>query len=294
MSELLLVNHPDYWRSSVKPRGFAAFCEMVDTQGKITGIWEWKQWNPKTGEVLKREWTKNVVTDHGAVNILGSAMANASNASQWNNILLTNNSGSTTLTTALTNGETAVTSLAVAAIPAAIPLDYPAPISSTVTQLTVGYGTGQTQVVSMNGAASELATSLTTVSYTSNAAYAIGTNVVPLPNVGENPSNANLTANATTALSQYSGNLASGAFTYNATTGAGNRNVVISFTFANSTNGGTTSNGNYTDAWITNVSSGASNATTGIFVGNYIAHEINTPLSISNTSNVTVTLTIKL
>lgn len=290
-----LINIPEYWKNTqVRPRGFAELCDMVETHGKITGIWCWEQWNPKTGEVVKREITKNVVTDHGAVNILASALANTSNANQWNDILITNNSGSSTLTTALTNGQTSVISLAVAAIPAAIPLDYPAPIASTATQLTVGYGTGQIQIVSMNGAASQAATALTTVSYTSNAAYGIGTNVVPLPNVGENPSNANLTANATTALSQYSGALAGGAFTYNATTGAGNRNVVLTFTFANATNGGSAANGNYTDAWITNVASAASNATTGIFVGNYIAHEINSVMTISNTSNVTVTITIKL
>lgn len=294
MAEQFLVNYPDYWKSSMKPRGFSEFCDMIDTQGKITGIWEWKQWNPKTGEVVKREWNKNTITDHGAVNILASAIANASNANQWNNILITNNSGSTTLTTALTNGQTGVTSLAVAAIPAAIPLDYPSPINTTPTVVQVGYGTGQTQNVTMNAAATQGATSLTVVSYTSNAAYAIGTNVVPLPNVGENPSNANLTANATSALSQYSGNLSSGAFTYNATTGAGNRNVVITYTFANSTNGGSTPNGSYTDAWLVNVSSAASNATSGNFVGNYVAHEINTPMLVNNSNNCTVTITIKL
>lgn len=295
MSRELIVNYVPYHRlTSVKPQNFDDFVDMYETGGKITGLWCLKQWNPKTGEVVKELWNSNVVTDHGAVNILASAIASASNSSQWNNILITNNSGSTTLTTALTNGQTSVTSLAVAAIPAAIPLDYPAPISSTVTQLTVGYGTGQTQTVSMNAAASQGATSLTTVSYTSNAAYAIGTAVVPLPNVGENPSNANLTANATSALSQYSGNLSSGAFTYSATTGAGNRSVQISFTFANSTNGGSTSNGNYTDAWLVNVSSAASNATTGNFVGNYVAHEINSPMRCDNNNNITATITIKI
>src|SRR5579859_1413249 len=292
MSRELIVNYVPYHRlTSVKPQNFDDFCDMYETQGKITGLWCLKQWNPKTGEVVKELWNSNVVTDHGAVNILASAIANASNASQWNNILITNNSGSTTLTTALTNGQTAVTSLAVAAIPAAIPLDYPAPISSTVTQLTVGYGTGQTQTVSMNGAASQAATSLTTVSYTSNAAYAIGTNVVPLPNVGENPSNANLKANATSPVETYSGNLSSGAFTYTPTTGAGNRLVTIAFTFANSTNGGSTSNGTYTDAWLVNVTSAAANTTTGNFVGNYVAHEVNTPMIVNNSNNVrTVTL----
>jgi len=218
---------------------------MVETHGAPTGIWEWKQWDPKTGEIRKREITKNVITDKGAINILASAIAAASNSSQWNNLYINNNSGSTTLTTALTNGQTSVISLAVAAIPAAISLDYPAPISSTVTQLTVGYGTAQTQVVSMNASASQAATALTTVSYTSNAAYAIGTNVVPLPNVGENPTNGNLKVNATTPVESYSGNLSAGAFVYTATTGAGNRSLVISFTFANATNGGSATNGKH-------------------------------------------------
>lgn len=289
-----LINIPEYWRSSMKPRGFIELCDMIETQGKMTGIWCWEQWNPKTGEVMRREINKNVVTDQGAINILASAIANASNANPWNNLYINNNSGSTTLTTALTNGQTNVTSLAVAAIPAAIPLDYPAPISSTVTQLTVGYGTGQTQTVSMNGAASQAATSLTTVSYTSNAAYAIGTAVVPLPNVGENPSNANLKANQSSVVEQYSGVIASNGFTYTATTGAGNRNVVITFVFKTSANGGSTAIGNYTDAWLVNVTSAASNATSGLFVGNYVAHEINTPMRCDNSNNVTCTVTIKI
>jgi hypothetical protein len=288
-----LINIPEYHRSSVKPRGFAELCDMVETQGRITGIWCWEQWDPRTGEVTRREINKNTITDNGAINILASAIANASNANPWNNLYINNNSGSTTLTTALTNGQTSVVSLAVAAIPAAIPLDYPAPIASTVTQLTVGYGTGQTQTVSMNGAAAQAATALTTVSYTSNAAYAIGTAVVPLPNVGENPSNANLKANQSTVLEQYSGVIASGGFVYTATTGAGNRNVVVTFVFKNATNGGSTSNGSYTDAWLTNVTSAASNSTTGLFVGNYVAHEINTPMRCDNTNNITCTVTIK-
>lgn len=287
MQETHLVNLPDYWKSSVKPRNFADFCDMIDTQGKITGIWEWTQWDPKTGEVKKREWTKNVVTDQGAVNILQAAIANAVPSAVFNNIYINNNSGSTTLTTALTNGQTGVTSLAVAAIPAAIPLDYPSPANSVVTQLTVGYGTGQTQTVSMNGAATQGATSLTTVSYTSNAAYAIGTAVVPLPNVAENPSNTNLKANQSSVVEQYSGNLAGGAFTYSATTGAGNRSVVVTFTFKNATNGGSTSNGNYTDAWLVNVSSAAT-------TNDYVAHEINTPMRCDNSNNVTATITIKI
>lgn len=289
---LELINIPDYWKTPVKPRGFAELCDMIETEGKLTGIWEWRQWNPKTGETTKREWNKNVVTDNGAINILASAIAAASNANPWNDLLITNNSGSTTLSAA--SGTSAITSLSVVATPAAIPLDYPAPIASTVTQLTLGYGGATTQVISMNGAAAQAATSLTLVSFTPTINFPIGTAVVPLPNVGENPSNANLTANATTALSQYSAALAAGAFTYTPTTGAGNRNVVVTFTFKTAANGGSTAVGNYTDAWLVNVASAASNATTGLFVGNYVAHEINTPMRCDNNNNVTVTVTIKI
>lgn len=285
MGEILIVNSADYWKSSIKPRGFAEFCEMVDTQGRITGLWEFVQSDAKTGRVKKRLWNKNVVTDNGAVNILASAIANASNANPWNNILITNNSGSTTLTTALTNGQTGVTSLAVAALPAAIP---------SGTTLQIGYGTGQTQNVTTSASAAQGATSISVTSFTSNAAYGVGTAVVPVPQVTDNPTNANLTANATTPLSQYSGVIAAGGFTYSPTTGLGNRSVVVTYVFKNATNGGSTANGSYTDAWLVNVTSGASNATSGLFVGNYVAHEINTPMRCDNNNNVTATVTIKI
>lgn len=283
-----LINIPDYWKNSlVRPRGYQEICDMIETQGRITGIWMWEQWDPRTGEVRKREITKNVVTDDGAIEIFKCAIANAVPAAVFNNIYINNNSGSSTLTTALTNGQTSVVSLALAALPAAIPLNYPSPANAIVNQVLVGYGTGQTQIVSVNAAAAQGATSLTTVSYTSNAAYAVGTNVVPLPNVAENPSNANLKANATTPVEMYSGAIASGGFTYTATTGAGNRSVVITFTFKNATNGGSTPNGSYTDAWLVNVGSAAG-------AGNYVCHEINTPQIVNNSNNVTVTITLKI
>ena len=284
-----LINIPEYWEQRrVRPRGYVDLCEMIEPKrGEPVGIWMWEQWDPRTGRVKRREITKNVITDNGAIQLFKCGITNAVPAAVFNNILITNNSGSSTLTTALTNGQTGVTSLALAAIPAAIPLNYPSPANANATTVLVGYGTGQTQVVTVNAAAAQNATSLTVVSYTSNAAYAIGTAVVPQPHVQENPSNANLTANATSALSQYSGNLSAGAFTYNQTTGAGNRNVVVTFVFANSTNGGTTPTGFYTDAWLVNVSSAAA-------ANNYLAHEINTPQRVDNNNNVTVTLTIKI
>jgi hypothetical protein len=289
-----LINIPEYWKNPVKPRGFGELCDMVETQGRITGIWCIEQWNPRTGKVKRRVINKNVVTDNGAVNILASAIANASNANPWNNLYINNNSGSSTLTTALTNGQTGIVSLALASLPAAIPLNNISPATGATT-VTVGYGTGQTQQVTVNGAAAAGAVALTVSSYTSNAAYAIGAAVVPNPNVGENPTNANLKVNQTgTVVEQYSGVIASGGFTYSATTGAGNRSVTVVFVFKNATNGGSTANGNYTDCWLVNVTSAAANTTTGLFVGNYIAHEINTPMRVDNSNNVTATVVIKI
>jgi hypothetical protein len=258
---------------------------MVETQGRITGIWQLEQWNPRTGHVVQRVINRNVVTDNGAVNILASAIANASNANPWNNILITNNSASTTLGAA--SGTIATTTLNVASLPAALPANQ---------TVQVGYGSGTTQNISGPTGSTAQGTSgaLTVPSWTPTINFPIGTAVVPVPSVTDNPTNANLTANATSALSQYSGVIAAGGFTYSATTGAGNRSVVVTFVFKNATNGGSTPNGSYTDAWLVNVTSAASNATTGLFVGNYVAHEINTPMRCDNNNNITATITIKI
>ena len=150
----------------------------------------------------------------------------------------------------------------------------------------IGYGTGQTQTVTAS-AASQNATSITTTSFTSNAAYAIGTAVVPLPNIQENPSNANLKANQSSVLEQYSGNLSAGAFTSTQTTGAGNRSMQVLFVFKNSTNGGTTSTGNYTDLWLVNVSSAAA-------ANNYVDHLINSSMRVDNSNNISASVLIKI
>jgi hypothetical protein len=277
--EILLVDYPDYHKNPVKPRGFKEFCNMYDAKERgIAGLWELVQWDAKTGQPVKRLWSNKVLTDQGALNILTCAINNAVPSAVFNNIYINNNDGSTTLTTALTNGQTSVTSLAVAALPAAIP-------SGTTIQL--GYGTGQTQNVVTSSLAAQAATSISVTSFTSNAAYAIGTAVVPVPQVTDNPSNANLKANQSSVIEQYSGNLSAGAFTGAATTGAGNRSMQVVFVFKNSTNGGSTSNGNYTSSWLVNVSSAAG-------ANNYADHLINTSMRVDNTNNVTATITIKL
>lgn len=263
MSELL-VTLPEYHKSQVKPRGFAEFCDMFEAVQGPLGLWEFKLTDRASGNVLKRIWTKNVVTDNGATAMLKNTWNNAGSAiGIFNQIAVAANAGSTTLTTALTNGQTGVTSLAVAALPASI-------ASGTV--LTLGYGTGQTQSVTTSALASAGATSITVTSFTSNAAYAIGTNVVPNPTTSDNPSSA--------SGAQYSGALSSGAFTFSGT-GAGNRQVVIAFTF----NGGSFTAGNYTEAWTTNANP--------VATGSTASHLITTPMALNSTTNLTVNITEK-
>src|SRR5260221_381186 len=277
MARELVVNYAPYHRSPVKPRSFQDFCAMYDTQGKITGLWSFALQNPKTGEITKELWTPNVVTDQGAVNVLQASINSAVPAAVFNNILITNNSGSTTLNAALNSGTT-YASMTVVALPAAIPS------GSTI---QTGYGTGTTQNWVLAGAAAQSAPIDNVTAQIASATFGIGSAVVPVPQVTDNPTNAALTSNQSTPLSQYSGNLAGGAFTFNATTGAGNRNVVVTFTFKTAANGGTTSIGNYTDAWLVNVATGAT-------TNNYVCHEINSPMRCDNSNNIVVTVTLKL
>ncbi|MBE3561945.1 MAG: hypothetical protein IMW89_22390 [Ktedonobacteraceae bacterium] len=275
----LLVNLPDYYRAPVKPRGFAEFCDMVETGGRITGIWELAEQDARTGRITKRVWNKNVITDSGAIQILKRAI-NSSSASLpgiFNNLLITNNSGSTTLTSAIAASTTNITSISVASLPAAIP---------SGTQLTLGYGSATSQVVTTSALAAQGATSISTVSFDTDAShsYPVGTAVVPLPAVTDNPTNVQLTANVSAPVVSYSGNLDPSAFTFTPTSGAGNRTDVVTFTF---TNAGGTPVGFYTDCWIVNVASAAT-------TDNYVAHEINVPMRCDASNNLVATVTIKI
>jgi hypothetical protein len=277
----LLVNHPDYHRNPVKPLSYEAWTEMFETEGRFTGLWRLAQTDPRTGEVRREIWNKNVLTDQGAINIFQAAIANAVPAAVFNNILLTNNSGATTLTSAIAISTSGITSISVAATPAAIP---------AATSLLLGFGSGTSQTIVTGGSTTtQGSTSITTVSFSTDGShsYGVGAAVVPIPQVTDNPNNAGLTSSATTPLSIYSGNLSAGAFTYTATTGAGNRSCVVTFIFKTAANGGSTPIGTYTDGWLTNVNTGAT-------TNNYVAHEINYPMRCDNSNNITATITLKI
>lgn len=261
----LQVTLPEYHKNtSVQPLNFAAFCDMYEAHAGPLGLWCFQISDRYTGEVTKEIWTKNIVTDNGATGMLKNTWNNAGSAvAIFNQIAISAQAGSTTLQSALSNGQTGITALTVAALPAAIP---------SGTTLTIGYGTGTTQNVVTSALANSGATSISVTSFTANAAYSVGSNVVPVPTTSDNPSSV--------TGAQYSGALSSGAFTFSGS-GAGNRQVVISYTF----NGGSFTAGNYTEAYTSNANP--------IVSGSTASHLITTPMALNGTTNLTVTITEK-
>jgi len=139
--------------------------------------------------------------------------------------------------------------------------------------MTLGYNGATPQTVTLNAIANAGNTSLTVVSFTPSANFPIGTDIVAIPSVTDNPSSVSGTID--------SGALSAGAFTYNATTGLGNRNVVIVATIV-----GTSGNaGTYSEAYTGN------NATIG--TGTTFSHIIIPGFVLNSSSNETLTLTEK-
>jgi hypothetical protein len=266
----LTVALPEYHRVGVKPRGFQAFADMFDPRdfgpGPL-GLWEIARIETQTRRVVSRLWVKNVVTDNGALALLKNTW-NSSGAAVpvFNQIAITTNAASTTLTSALASG-TAYTALSVVALPG--------PLASG-TALTIGYGTGQTQTVITNVAATVGATSISVNSFTANAVYTIGTNVVPNPATSDNPS----TLGDTVA---YSGPLLANAFSYSGS-GAGNRQAQMQYVFPASPG---TAAGSYNEAWTINTSPVTA-------VGQTASHIIGIGTTIDATHNLTVTIIEKL
>lgn len=266
MASDLLVSVPEYWANPIKPRNFQDFCDMYDARdhGSL-GLWEIKRFN-RDGKILSRLWLKNVITDNGATSMLKNTFNNAGSAvSIFNQIAITTNAGSTTLTTAIAANQAGVTSLAVAALPASI---------ASGTTITLGFGGAAPQNVTTSALASSGATSISVTSFTANSTgFPIGSNVVPVPTTSDNPSSLGGTV-------AYSGALPGGDFTFSGT-GLGNRQVVIVFTFAA---GSTT--GNFTEAWLVNT-----NPVSG--VGQTAVHAIFVAQPVNSGAGATITMTEK-
>lgn len=232
----LIVSIPDYWKFKsslvLPPQNFQDLMERIEKPG---GYWQLQSIDTYTGEVIQEAWLSNVLTDTGATaawkNLINSS---GSAVSIYNQIAITTAAGVTTLQSALTNGQSGITSLTVAALPGTI---------ASGTTLTLGAGSGTTQNVTTSALASAGATSISVTSFTASAAFAIGTNVAPNPTTSDNPSSLSGTVS-------YSGALSAGAFTFSGT-GAGNRQVQVQYTFSTTGSPAATA-ANYTEAWLVN------------------------------------------
>lgn len=211
-------------------------------------------------------WGKNVITDVGGKAMLQNLWnATGSAVTIMKYIAISTDEASTTLTASTTTS--AITSISVAALPKAL---------SSGATVVIGYGTGTTQTLTLNGSASLGATSITVNSFTPSIDYPIGTWVVPNPAVTDNPSSIS-GAVYSSALS--SGNFDSGGSPSGS--GAGNRQRVIAYTFDTSTTAG-----NYRGTWTANTSPVGG-------TGQTASHLIHPAMVVNNQTNLLVTETLK-
>lgn len=257
------VGLPAYWDLSPeeRPNTLAGIREILAKPHQC--IWEFTNWDKKTGRVNHRMIRANVITDNGAISMLKNAWNSSGSAvSIFNHVVISPNGCSTKLTAA--TGTSPISTLSVTALPAAI---------ANGATMTLGYNGSNPTTVTINnsGGYAAGATSLTVNSFTPAINFPIGTDLVAIPSVTDNPSSVSGTVD--------SGALSSGAFTYNATSGLGNRNVVISVTFTGSAGNA----GTYTEAYTSNAGTIAANSTAShvIFPGFVLNSATNESLSLT-------------
>lgn len=242
LPEYKYASIPSYWKTkkgTERQRKPQSYEEILRLAKAHECPWQFEQWDTETGELYERFCIKNIITDNGGISLLKNLWNNAGSAvTIMNHVVISPNGVAVSLTSA--TGTTAITSISVTALQAALPA------GST---LVIGFGGATTQTITTTGTNSLGATSITVSSFTPSINYPIGTNVVANPLVTDNPSSV--------SGSQDSGALAGGAFTFTATSGTGNRNVVITTTFTGSTGNA----GNYTEAYTSNAGTIASNST---------------------------------
>jgi len=248
---------PGYWRKDIKPTTYE---EVVSRSARHQCVWQLENWDANTGELYERECHHNVITDNGGISMLKNLWNSSGSAVTIMSHLVVSPNGFATKLTAAT-GTSPITTLSVTALTVGL---------ANGSTLTLGYNGSTPQTVTLNATASVGNTSLTVVSFTPSANFPISTDLVAIPSVTDNPSSV-------------SGTVDCGApsFTYNPTTGLGNRNVVIIATAV-----GTAGNaGTYTEAYTSN------NATIG--TGTTASHIIIPGFVLNSSSNETLTATEK-
>lgn len=251
---------PGYWRKGVKPISFE---EVVARSARHQCIWQLENWDANTGELYERACAHNVITDNGAISGLKNLWNSAGSAiAIGSHVTVSPNGFAAKLSVA--SGAGATTSLSVQALVNGL---------ANGSTATLGYNGATPQTITLNATASAGNTTLTVVSFTPSVNFPIGTDICAIPSVTDNPSSVSGTVD--------SGALSAGAFTFNATTGLGNRNVVIVATIT-----GTSGNaGTYSEAYTGN------NAT--IATGTTFSHIIIPGFVLNSSTNETLTLTEK-
>lgn len=251
---------PGYWNKNKKPTTFE---EVVKRSARHQCVWELQNWDADTGEINERGCAHNIITDNGAISMLKNLWNSAGSAIGIMCFIVASPLDFATKLS-VASGSGATTSLTVTALINGL---------ANGSTMTLGYNGATPQTVTLNATASAGNTTLTVVSFTPSVNFPIGTDLVGIPSVTDNPSSV--------AGSAATSTLAGGAFTYNATTGLGNRNVVIVGTITGTSGNAGTYEGAYT-----------SNAST-IATGSTASHIIIPGFVLNSSTNETLTLTEK-
>jgi hypothetical protein len=240
-----------------------SFEEVVRGSARHQCIWQLENWDANTGELYERSCAHNVITDNGGISMLKNLWNSAGSAiAIGSHVTVSPNGFATKLSVA--SGTSPITSLSVQALVNGL---------ANGSTITLGYNGATPQTITLNAIANAGNTTLTVVSFTPTVNFPIGTDLCAIPSVTDNPSSVSGSVD--------SGALSAGAFTYNATTGLGNRNVIIVATIT-----GTSGNaGTYTEAYT------GSNAT--IATGTTFSHIIIPGFVLNSSTNETLTLTEK-
>jgi hypothetical protein len=251
---------PGYWRKNVKPDTYE---EVIARSARHQCVWQLENWDANTGELWERSCHENVITDNGGISMLKNLWNSAGSAIAIGSHVTVSPNGFTAKLS-VASGTSATTSLSVQALVNGL---------ANGSTMTLGYNGANPTTITLNATASAGNTTLTVVSFTPAVNFPIGTDICAIPSVTDNPSSVSGTVD--------SGALSAGAFTFNATTGLGNRNVVIVATIT-----GTSGNaGTYSEAYTGN------NATIG--TGTTFSHIIIPGFVLNSSTNETLTLTEK-
>lgn len=284
------ISVPEYWAIAPRkrPTTFEGLLKRLHP-ARMSGIWCVQQTNNLTGDTEYLMVGGNAITDNGGIGALKNIFNASAGGIPVANIIAIDASLGIATVGAISSGGT-VTSITVTA------LTGPTIPSGTTLLINPGGTTNKLLVSttqSITGAQTCTVTStpgpVASIAASSFARYATASDVL-----GTALSSMPTTDVSSLSGASYTAALPSGQFTFNATTGSGNRNVVIStvsayiFTTVSNSNPSPASAGTYTAMWLLKASPVASTADT------YAHLPLDAPLVISSTLSITPVMTIKI